>query len=119
LGIDAEIFNRQGIGIARIERGKFHPAKSEHELSYSRRPDKHTLIVYGARSQVLLYIRFSNPHLVIVHGIFNSPSCKSPLVVTRYSMITPRGMRFRRNVADLDSGGYALQHTPSMWSFCQ
>ena len=66
--INADIFDRSGALVARVEDNEFHLVQSE--VAYGKRPDRSTLIVYGKEGEQSLYVRFLNATTVQILGKF-------------------------------------------------
>jgi len=76
--VDADVFSQSGILIARIQNNEFHLVAGQY--SYSERPDRHTLAVYDQQGRELLWVRYLNPKVVKIRGVFSCPNY-SPSVI--------------------------------------
>ncbi|MBS0220064.1 MAG: hypothetical protein JSR91_04900 [Proteobacteria bacterium] len=75
------IFDDQDEIIARIDRNGFWVKNT----SRKKRPDTHTLVVFDRRDEEVLRIRFLNPNVVSVQGIFRKGKLR-PLRITENAM---------------------------------
>ncbi len=69
LSIDADAYDAAGNLIYRIEGNEFHLVPGQY--SYSKRPDRHTLVVYNRRGNEQFFVRFLNGQAVRVRGVFS------------------------------------------------
>ena len=85
LAIDADVFDEAGILVARVESNEFHLVPGQY--SYSKRPDRSTLVVFNREGHELLRIRYLNPLTAQIRGIF---ACKGsePIIVTDEAVMT-------------------------------
>jgi hypothetical protein len=86
--IDADIFNPSGDLIARIRDNEFQLAFGQY--SYVERTDASTLIVYDRGGKELLWLRYSNPNVVQLRGVFSCPN-SLPITIENDRIVLPDG----------------------------
>jgi hypothetical protein len=84
--IDADVFDDQGNLSARVENNEFHLIPGQ--VSYQKRPDRSTLIAYDRQGKELLRIRYLNPKVLQIRGVFTCKGSK-PVTITDDRIILP------------------------------
>jgi hypothetical protein len=84
LRVQARIFD--GKIVAEIKDNEF--ILNPNNIFKRERPDAHTLIIYDQLDQKRLSVRFLNPQVVQVTGIFSYPGCNRQAVITENSITT-------------------------------
>ncbi len=64
----AEIHNKAGLLVARIQMNEFHLMQSQ--ISYTERRDRSSLVVYDPKGDEVLNVQFLNPHTFQILGKF-------------------------------------------------
>jgi hypothetical protein len=69
---DADIYNKDGVIAAKIDRGEFR--LNPNAIFYGEHADKNRsdLTVYDNHNQILLHIYYANPSTVFITGVFYS-----------------------------------------------
>jgi hypothetical protein len=93
LAVSAKVYSDDGRIVAELVDNEFHV--NPNNYFRTERKDRHSLLVYDQRSQLVLNVRFLNPSTVRVTGIFNYPR-REPLVVADEYVMLPGRNRFLR-----------------------
>jgi hypothetical protein len=83
--INADVFDENGALEARIEDNEYRVIPGR--TSYSKRPDRSTLVVYDVRGDELLWIRYLNSEAVKFRGVFHMIGDPTPIVVADDHMV--------------------------------
>ena len=79
LAIDADVFGDDAKLVARVIRNEFHLVATEYSYR-ERSEDRSTLKVFDPTGQEVLYIRYLNPHAVVIRGRFVTPEGNKAII---------------------------------------
>jgi hypothetical protein len=88
--------------VARIEDNEFHAIQAE--ISYSKRPDRSTLIVYAKFGDQIFWVRFLNPTTVQFLGKFYRQN-GLPVIIDKDAMHIGASTQSMNCVGNLREGG--------------
>lgn len=91
--IEANVLSSDKRYVAMIENNQFR--RNPNTSWYHKRPDSSTLAIYDDYKRELLYVRYANPNVVIVRGIFHSIDGK-PLIIGEDKIIYSNGTTMER-----------------------
>jgi hypothetical protein len=81
---DADIYNKDGVIAAKIDRGEFR--LNPNAIFYGEHTDKNRsdLTVYDNHNQKLLHIYYANPSTVFITGVFYSEAGTKVIITDEY-----------------------------------
>lgn len=84
LAVSAKIFSADEKIVAELEDNEFHI--NPNNYFKIKRPDSSTLVVYDQKADIVLNVRFLNPHAIRVSGVFRAPQRK-PIIINNDEVI--------------------------------
>jgi hypothetical protein len=100
VSVSARVFSADSRIVAEITNDEFFVNPNNYfRIS---RPDRHSLMVFDQTGTQVLSVRFLNPRVVTVLGVFRHPSITSPVVIAERD-VTWKGLKMWNNCS-VDSG---------------
>jgi hypothetical protein len=78
--VNVDLLDAYGNLAMRIEDNEFHVIPGQ--TSFSKRPDRSTLLVNGKNGDELFWVRYLNPQTVQIRGVFHKVGDETPILVT-------------------------------------
>lgn len=80
LMLDVDMFNENGKRAVLIEQNDWRAIPGR--FSYLKRPDPHTLVVYGENDREMLWVRYMNSKTVKIKGVFHKMGETMPIIIS-------------------------------------
>jgi hypothetical protein len=78
--LDVDMLNKSGALAVHIEHNEWRAMPSQ--MSYQKRPDPSTLVVYDVGGKEMLWVRYMNPNTVKIRGTFYKLGDAEPIVIS-------------------------------------